>query len=49
MECSQFFQRLWEQYTAVTPQAQRIFEAVQTRADLAGRPRCSGGCRPATR
>jgi release factor glutamine methyltransferase len=25
------------------------FEAVQTRADLAGRPRCSGGCMPGNR
>lgn len=31
MDVSMFFQRLWEQYTAVTPQAQRIFEAVQAR------------------
>ena len=28
MEPTAFFQRLWEQYTAVTPQAQRIYHAV---------------------
>lgn len=31
MEPREFFQRLWEQYTAVTPQAQRIFDAVAAR------------------
>lgn len=31
MEPQVFFQRLWEQYTAVTPQAQRIHDAVAAR------------------
>lgn len=34
MEPREFFQRLWEQYTAVTPQAQRIHDAVAARNGL---------------
>jgi len=31
MDLSEFFQRLWDQYTAVTPQARRIHDAVKAR------------------